>query len=172
MAVLASSIAAFAAPPSRPVDHDINSYVLFAFNTLNFKGAQNGDAATRGLIQGGNVGAEGLGGDPNAVDLAICSNGAATMDPDTQVVAPTMRLTNLCNVWDVYTNSLVGNPPVVPQNSGPTPFSGLIVPNPPAFPSFNCDPNAPEIHVRDRRVPCADLRPAAIRRSASTTTRS
>ena len=147
MAVPASSFAAFP-PSSRPVDSDINSYVLFAFDNLELQGrAELGQAATRGLIQGGNVGAEGLGGDPNAVDLAICSNGAATMDPGTQVVAPTMRLTNLCKVWDVYTNSLVGNPPVVPHNSGPTPYSGLIVPNPPTFPSFDCDPNAPAIKV-------------------------
>src|SRR3954471_16398370 len=56
-------IGAFAAgSPSRPVDRDLSSYVLFAFNTLDFKG---GESPGRGIIHGGDVGAGGIDSTPD-----------------------------------------------------------------------------------------------------------
>ena len=49
-------LSAFASnAPSRPLDRDLSSYVLFAFDTLDFKG---------GTISGGDVGANGIDANP------------------------------------------------------------------------------------------------------------
>ncbi len=123
--------------PSRPVDRTIDKYVLFSLTHMKLKSGQTSD---RGVITGGSVGVNETGlvnGDPR---LQICSNGYATLDDDTQVVSDTMRLTDLCSVYDVYSNSVVGNPPTVPRNSGPTSFTGPII-DPaalPTIPSFSC----------------------------------
>jgi hypothetical protein len=136
-------IGAFAAgSPSRPVDRDLSSYVLFAFDTLEFKGGQQPD---RGVIKGGNVGAGGMDTTPNNSSpmLNICANAAVKMDDGTQVNADTMRITNLCKVWDVYANGLTGGSDVVPVNSGPTSFSTPLLSTMPTIPAFNCDANNP-----------------------------
>src|SRR6476646_2684282 len=67
----------------------------------------------------------------------MCSTGAVSMDPTTQVVAPTTNLRNLCQIWDLFSNAPSGT--VVPQNSGPTSFTAPAV-TAPSFPSFsqNC----------------------------------
>ena len=134
---------AFAAGiPSRPVDRDLSSYVLFAFDTLEFKGGQSPD---RGIIKGGDVGAGGIDTTPNNSSpiLNICANAAVTMDDGTQVNADTMRITNLCKVWDVYANKLTGGSDVVPTNSGPTAFTTPLLSTMPTIPAFNCDANNP-----------------------------
>src|SRR5438874_1272430 len=71
------------------VDRDLSRYVLFAFDTLSFKGAE---APGRGVIHGGDVGAGGVDANPgdSSPVLNICANDAVTMDADSQLVADTM----------------------------------------------------------------------------------
>ncbi|HEX5096511.1 MAG TPA: hypothetical protein VFX21_10875 [Acidimicrobiia bacterium] len=127
--------------PSRPVDRDIDTYVLFGFESVNFKGAES---AGRGIISGGNVGANGIDTDPadSEVVVNICANHNVTMDHRSQLVGDSVRATDGCHVWDVYANSLIGSPAVVPANSGPTAFATPVV-TAPAFPSFACNAAAP-----------------------------
>src|SRR3954451_9776287 len=123
--------------PGRPVDRTIDKYVLYSLTHMKLKSGQTPD---RGVITGGDVGVNETGlinGDPR---MQICSNGYATLDDDTQVVSDTMRMTDLCSVFDAYSNDLVGNPSAVPRNSGPTAFTGPII-DPadlPQIPSFSC----------------------------------
>jgi hypothetical protein len=114
--------------------------VLFAFDNMSFKGGQN---ATRGIISGGDVGVNAIDPDPTDSDvpLDICANQHVTMDPGSQVNADSMRISDLCTVWDVYANSTTNGSNVVPQNSGPTAFSTPLLANLPSFPSFSCDPS-------------------------------
>jgi hypothetical protein len=145
---LGQSFGAFAAgSPSRPIDRQLSHYVLFAFDTLNFKGAQT---AGRGIITGGDVGANGIDSTPDNSDaiLDICANDKVTMDPGSQLNADTMRISHLCNVWDVFANKLVAGSDVVPQNSGPNSFSARILSAKPSFPSFSCNAANPFILVK------------------------
>jgi hypothetical protein len=132
----------FAAPPSRPLSRDLSSYVLFAFETLSFKG---GERAGRGVIAGGDVGAGGV--DPHPDDsqpvLSICANHAVTMEDGAQVAAHTMRITARCDVWDVYANTVNPGSDVVPRNAGPVAFSLPLLAGLPPFPAFACDPGTP-----------------------------
>ena len=144
------AVAASPAPrvgtPSSPVSRDLSTYTLFGFSSLDFKGGQN---TTRGIISGGNVGTNG--------DANPCANGHLTMDDGTQLVANTLRATNLCNVWDIYANGTTGNPPAVPRNSGPTAFTAPVL-SAPALPPFSCNPNNPitvaERHCRRTHARC------------------
>jgi hypothetical protein len=124
--------------PTRPVDRDLSSYVLFATDQIQVKAGQD---AAHGIVTGGDIGVNKTGLVTGSPRLQICRNGHLTMDDGTQVVADTMELTDLCSVWDVYGNALTGNPPVSPNHSGPTAFTGPII-DPsdlPAIPSFTCD---------------------------------
>ncbi len=141
LAFLAAGIAQIvpalgAGAPSRPVDRTLDRYVLFAFDTLSFKGGEHG----RGFIRGGDVGANGIDTKPsdNVPVLNLCSNHHTFMDAGSQVVAASMRLTSNCQVWDIYTNQLMGSPPVAGQNSGPNAFTAPILAAP-AFPAFSCN---------------------------------
>jgi hypothetical protein len=137
--VAGSVLPAFASgAPTRPVDRDLSSYVLFATDQIQVKA---GEDASRGIVTGGDIGVNKTGLVTGSPRLQICRNGHLTMDDGTQVVADTMELTDLCSVWDVYANALTGNPPVTPNHSGPTSFTGPII-DPsdlPAIPSFTCD---------------------------------
>lgn len=136
-------LSAFASgSPTRPVDRQLSSYVLFAFDTLAFKGGQT---PGRGEIHGGDVGAGGVDNTPNnsSPTLNICANDKVVMDPGSQVVADSMRISNLCTVWDVYANHLTAGSNVVPQNSGPTGFSLPLLSSNPSFPSFSCNAGNP-----------------------------
>jgi hypothetical protein len=122
------------------VDTDINRYVLFGFESVDFKGGQN---AARGIISGGNVGANGVkplqrGIEPN---VNICVNGRTTMDVGSQLVADGLRAQHApgqpCVFWDVFANVLVGAANLGSPNSGPTPVE-LPVVEPPPFPEFSC----------------------------------
>ena len=124
--------------PTRPVDRDLSSYVLFATDQIQVKA---GADASHGIVTGGDIGVNKTGLVTGSPRLQICRNGHLTMDDGTQVVADTMELTDLCSVWDVYGNALTGNPPVSPNHSGPTSFTGPII-DPsdlPAIPNFTCD---------------------------------
>jgi hypothetical protein len=121
--------------PDRAVDRDIESYVLFAKSDLYFKGARPVVAATRGFIRGGDIGVNDAG-----QEARICENYLMHMDDGTQVVGDTVHATNNCDLYDIYANTLMGSPPVVPRNSGPTAFSPLpIIDTLPNFPSFTCN---------------------------------
>jgi hypothetical protein len=132
--------------PSRPVDTDINAYVLFATQTLSLKGAEN---ANFGHISGGDIGvnapwtpAANPAWSANGSEMNVCSNGSLQMDPGSQVVADSLRASNLCGFWDVYANQVVGSPAMVPQNSGSNPFTPPVL-TMPAFPSFACNAAQP-----------------------------
>ena len=129
--VAAASPAPRANPPSHPVSRDLATYTLFAFNSLAFKGGQN---ASRGIISGGNVGANG--------EASPCANGRLTMDDGTQLTANNLRASDLCSVWDIFANSTSGAFTVVPRNSGPTAFTAPVLAAP-ALPSIVCDPGNP-----------------------------
>ncbi len=92
-------------PPDRPVDRDIESYVLFAKSDLYFKGARPVVAATRGFIRGGDIGVN----DPG-MEARICENYLMHMDDGSQVVGDTVHATDNCDLYDIYTNSLLGSP--------------------------------------------------------------
>ncbi len=129
---VAASPAPRASTPSEPVSRDLSTYTLFAFNSLAFKGGQN---ASRGIISGGNVGANG--------DANPCANGHLTMDDGTQLVANSLRASDLCDVWDIFANGTSGGFTAVPRNSGPTKFTApVIVPTPP-LPPIACNPSRP-----------------------------
>ena len=67
------------------------------------------NAAGRGIINGGDVGANGVStGDPT---VNICANGRVTMSDGSQLVADTLRAENSagnpCVFWDVFANRLL-----------------------------------------------------------------
>src|SRR4051812_24223145 len=101
---IAHMIGAFASgSASRPVDRDLSSYVLFAFDSINLKG----DARTE--VRGGNVGvnnADPKHGDQDTV-LDMCRGGsgrAIAMDKNSQIVADSMTLSPACDVGYLFTN--------------------------------------------------------------------
>jgi hypothetical protein len=122
--------------PSRPVDTDITSYVLFGFSHVEFKG---GNATGRGIIRGGNVGSNGVDtGDPDPT-INICANGRAVMSDGSQVVGDTVRFARECDFWDLFANRVVGEGGGT-VNSGPTPVTIPVVAQPP-LPAMACDPS-------------------------------
>src|SRR4051794_14657286 len=108
---------AFAAgSPTRPVDTDINKYVLFALNSLDFKGGSV-DVAH---IKHGDIGVNSAAG-----ALSSCGGGGAgqkvTMDEDgSQGVAANVDMQSNCSIWDLYTNHLTGGSSPVIRTSGRT----------------------------------------------------
>jgi len=87
---------AAAAVPSRPVDRDISSYVLFANKSIEFKGE-----ADDGRILGGNVGVRDVGG-----YARICTGGRnghpVEMSEGSQVVAYDVKVGPSCVLWDIW----------------------------------------------------------------------
>ncbi|HVJ99126.1 MAG TPA: hypothetical protein VNC41_20040, partial [Acidimicrobiia bacterium] len=76
---------AFAAGiPSRPVDRDLSSYVLFAWDSLMVKG-KNG-----AKVVDGNVGVN----NPNGT-LSICANGALEMNAGTSIAGDNLSISKL-----------------------------------------------------------------------------
>jgi hypothetical protein len=84
--------------PSRPVDTRITDYVIFGFNTVFFKGS---DIPGRGVIQGGDVGANGLGSSSSPT-INICANKHVTMSDFSQLVGDVVRFTSNCTFWDMF----------------------------------------------------------------------
>ena len=127
--------------PTRPVDRNLDDYVVFAFNHLSFKGGTVGQT----VISGGDVGAGGIDTTPGNSDtiMDVCANFNLKMDQGSQVNADTMRISNKCAVWDIFANHLTQGSNVAPENSGPTPFSTPLLSGMPSFPTFACDPNKP-----------------------------
>jgi hypothetical protein len=123
--------------PSRPVDTRITDYVVFGFNTVFFKGS---DIVGRGVIKGGDIGANGLGGSSNPT-VNICANKHVTMSDFSQVVGDVVRFTNNCTFWDLFANQVIGSGGGT-VHSGPTPVK-LPVVTPPTPPATMCDPANP-----------------------------
>jgi len=129
--------AAAAGAPARGVDRDIEQYALFGTQELHFKGSPAG-ATLRGFIHGGDIGVNNAGG-----DMDVCANYTTKMDDGWQANADHLHGSNLCSFYDVYANTVTGNPPMSPRHGQAT-LSGAnalpLIPNLPPFPSFQCDP--------------------------------
>jgi hypothetical protein len=120
------------------VNRDINSYVLFAYNELVFKG---GSAATNsGFITGGNIGVNYAGLSQSAFSLEFATSARARMDDGFQAVADSVRGDAAGSFFDLFANSV--NPSFASQirGSGPTAYSGPIVPTP-SLPTLGFTPN-------------------------------
>ncbi|HVZ94507.1 MAG TPA: hypothetical protein VG797_08350 [Phycisphaerales bacterium] len=113
------------------LSRDINTYVLFAYNELSFKG-RDADV-TRGFILGGNVGVNRLDPSPGNPDLLLHMGGGGSshtvvMSQGTQVVADSMSLGGSdVFVWDVYANEYSNPTLQTNRNSGPLSFGGPII---------------------------------------------
>ncbi len=127
--------------PEPEVHRDIHQYVLFAFSSMNFKGAQDLTGPSTG-VHGGDVGVNNADG-----VMSICSNGNTHMDDDTQVVADVVHGSgNGCDLFDVFANEMTGNPPIDPRGDGPLKFATPIIPDNelPVILPFACNRNAPD----------------------------
>ena len=167
LGVAASAVFAQAGGPSRPVDTDLSNYVLFGFDSVAFKGA---NLAGRGIIRGGNVGANGLDpGDPDPT-VNICANGRVTMSEGSQLVADTLRANdspgNPCVFWDVFANRLAGGSSIGNAHSGPNPVTLPVVEEPP-LPAMSCNAANP-ITVRKGDPPLPRLNAPVMRSSVAT----
>jgi cysteine-rich repeat protein len=135
--------------PSR----DINTYVLFAYEKLTFKGADGGGST--GQIIGGNVGVNKV--DPLTPPEPLLSMGGGGsphpvfMGDGTQVVADTAQLDEDTSAFDLFVNRLVGSTPPVVRGSGPNAFTPPIIDpaNLPVLPSFDCAPGSPVTVLED-----------------------
>jgi cysteine-rich repeat protein len=132
-----------ATTPSR----DINTYVLFALESLNFKGADS-NPATRGHIVGGNVGVNNADPKNPPTPVLIMGGGGSPhpvlLSDNSQLVTDTAQLDADTSVFDLFVNRLVGAGPVI-RGMGPTSFTLPIIEpqNLPVLPAFNCNPGAP-----------------------------
>jgi hypothetical protein len=129
------------------VNRDINSYVLFAAGQVELKGG-NTSAGDRGIISGGNVGANGVGLSSGEPSVAICSNGTATMSDGTQMVGAVVRFTPLCDVYDAFFNTNLGSQPQGVARHFQGPFVPPVIDPLPPVPEFACDPNAPVLEAQ------------------------
>jgi len=105
---------------------DINTYVLFAYYELSFKG---GDGTTTGIIDGGNVGVNFP--DPNPGDssalINVGTNRSFIMSDGTQLVADSLRFGSDASAWDVFANNQVGACGGTIRNAGPLAFSTPVI---------------------------------------------
>jgi hypothetical protein len=134
--------------PTRPVDTDINDYVVFGFDTVAMKGS---NVPGRGLIRGGDVGANGVDAQLRSVGVLagaldatvnICANKHISMSEGSQVVGDTVRFSSDCTFWDLFANNIIG------EGGGSThsitqPTGSFPLVSEPAMPSIVCDPNNP-----------------------------
>jgi len=137
--------AAAVGTPTRPVDTDINQYVLFALSSLDLKAGNT----IVSQVSGGDMGVNAAGG-----LLTACGGGgrgaSLHMDDGSQAVADIVGMQQNCSVWDLFANTLRGNPPVTLRNSGPNPITSfpiIATSALPTFPDFACAPDNPVIHA-------------------------
>jgi hypothetical protein len=139
-----------AGSPSRPVDTDINKYVLFALDSLHLKSG-NDDVAH---IKHGNIGVNNAGG-----DIQVCGGGGngapLKMDEDgSQVVADEVTAQANCNFWDVFANTLNGGSAPVIRNSGPNAITSFpIITTLPSFPDFSCSAGTGQQNLQGALAP-------------------
>ncbi len=121
-----------AADASAALSRDINSYVLFAGSSLNFKG-RDGQDVTRGVIKNGNVGVNRIDPTPNSGGWLLNMGGGGSSHPvvmgvGSQVVADSMNLGGSdVTAWDIYANIYSNATQQANRNSGPTGFSGPVL---------------------------------------------
>jgi len=125
---------------SAQLSRDINTYALFAYDSLSFKGA---DGSIGGNIYGGNVGVNGVGLLSNNPRLTMDGgNNVVFVSDGMQVAADTMRLQSVVSVYSLYANSLLGSAPVIRHDGTntfalATPTEAIIAAaNLPTLPSF------------------------------------
>ena len=123
--------------PSRPVDRDLNSYVVFGFQTVDIKGSNDAD---KGFVRGGNIGANGSVGTSNDATVNICANGDLKMSEGSQVVGDRVRFSQTCFFWDLFANEIVGEGGGTTHSITQPVGAFPIVTNIPPFPSFSCTP--------------------------------
>jgi hypothetical protein len=116
-------------PPTQPgeVSRNINSYVLFAYEELSFKGNGTG-TNERGVIAGGHVGVNTVDFTPNNSSVLLSMGGGGGshevfMSDGSQVVADSARLDADSKIYDLFVNILMGGSPPDVRHSGPTPFA-------------------------------------------------
>jgi hypothetical protein len=120
---------------------DLTSYVLFGFEDLAFKGGQGNHGPS--IIDGGNIGANGMDLDHAAVN--VCANAQMIMSDDTMVVGDSMRMgdagtpTQECDVFQAFYNTPIGNPET-PRSGPAQPFQAPVIKASPPIPDFACDP--------------------------------
>ncbi len=133
------------APPAQAApepDPDLNSYVLFGFDTLHFKGG-NGRTS---IIDGGNIGVNRAGRDGNSFRMNVCANGPMRMSDNTMVVSDSLRLGDRtdnqdCSVYRVFTNDPAPNNESA--RAGTFDFQPPPITATPPFPEFTCNPDNP-----------------------------
>jgi len=136
--VMLCIIAFASAPASAQINRDLDSYVLFALNELDFKGGNDGPAFTRGYVLGGNVGVnqdDNLG--DNQASINVGANGIFVMSDGTQLVGGSIRLGTEASVWDVYVDREFGSGWSTANN---TKLLSPPYPPPPATPVLTTSP--------------------------------
>lgn len=91
------------------VDTNIDHYTLFAQDEINMKG---------GVVNGGHVGVNSPVGMAN-----VCANDLFSMTAGSQFISNTARLTELCKLYNVFANNVLGDgfTPLTPPMVGFTP---------------------------------------------------
>jgi len=91
------------------VDTNIDHYTLFAQDEINMKG---------GVVNGGHVGVNSPVGMAN-----VCANDLFSMTSGSQFISNTARLTELCMLYNVFVNNVLGDgfTPLTPPMVGFTP---------------------------------------------------
>ena len=105
------------------IERNVQNYVLFALDSLSFKGG-NESTHTKGWVLGGNVGVNNP--DPNlgdnTIQMDVGANGLFKMSDNTQLVGGSIRLGPEASVWDAYRAAEAGSgwppPPVVNPDIG------------------------------------------------------
>lgn len=132
------------------INRDINSYVLFAYNELVFKGATV--ASGKGYITGGNIGVNYPGLSQSAYSLEFATSGLAVMSDGYQAVADSVRADNTGSFYDLFANSTNPSFAAAIRGSGPAAFSTPIIATP-SLPALGFTPgraitdNASDIQV-------------------------
>src|ERR1043166_4328750 len=111
---------AFTTGAHAQVNRDINSYVLFAYDQLIFKG---GNGTTTGFINGGNIGVNYPGlahTGAFSLDFATGPGGNPRMWNFTQALAASVNGGALGSFYDLYANTTNNSFASEIRNSGPT----------------------------------------------------
>ncbi len=120
------------------VNRNINSYVLFAYDELVFKG---GSLATgTGNIVGGNIGVNYPGTSPTGFSLAFGTSGRAVMSDGFQAVADSVRGDAAGSFYDLYANSLNPSFASTIRHLGPVSYGTPIIATP-SLPVLPFTPN-------------------------------
>lgn len=107
------------------LSRDINTYVLFAYDELTFKG---GSAATNsGYVVGGNIGVNYPGLSPSGFSLNFGTSGQAIMSDGYQAVADSVRGDATGSFYDLFANSVNPSFASTIRGTGPTAFSTPII---------------------------------------------